>query len=805
MIKNYFKTALRKLNRNKSYTLINVLGLSLGITCALMIFLIVRFELTFDDFHSKKDRLYRVNTDRSHPDGILYDFGTQSPLAPALRTDFPDIEKVTVCEFRRSGLITITEDNGAPKKFQENEGIVYIEPEFFDMFDFGWKIGSPGNSLSEPNSVVLAEEIATKYFPGEDPIGHVIRMDNERDLKVTGVIKDFPTNSDFPFKILISYATLRSIGKTGSGFDITSWNNTSSNVNTFVLLHENNSPSELEGRLPQFVNKYFKNDNPAEVRVYHLQPLSTIHYDTRYGNFSDRTTSVSSLLALAIIGVFLIVTACINFINLATAQAVTRSREVGVRKVLGAQRTQLIGQLLGETFIITSLAAIVSIVLTEVFFSFLTEALELKVTFHPFTDSIIPVFLLTVIGFVTLLSGLYPAFVLSRFQPAIALKGKITSHHSGGIYLRKGLVVLQFAITQTLIIGTFIVMMQMQFLQQMDLGFNKEAVVTVPLPTNEKIKLESLRAQLTNTPGIKDFCFGYSGAASGNRWTSNFRYNDGKEIQKHNADIKTADDHFIPTYSLTLLAGRNLSASDTVKEFVVNEATVRKLGMATPQDAIGKVINFWAGMDIPIVGVVKDFNMNSLHENMSPCLITSRRNSYYEASFKIAMNSSHEVMAQIEKAWSNVYPEYVFERHFIDETLHDFYKQEEKASNLFRIFSGIAIFIGSMGLFGLISFIATQRTKEIGVRKVLGAGVSDILMMFGKEFVQLVVIAFVFAAPIAYFTMNGWLEDFAYRIAIGPGVFVMSITFTLAIAALTVGYRAIRAATANPVDALKYE
>ena len=805
MIKNYFKTALRKLRRSKSYTLINVLGLSLGITCALMIFLMVRFELTFDDFHSKKSRLYRVNTDRTHPDGMLFDFGTQSPLAPALRADFPDIEKVTVCEYTRSGLITITDDQGTPKKFKENDGLVYIEPEFFDMFDFEWVNGSPEASLSEPNCVVLTKEMAAKYFPGENPMGRVIRVDNKRDLKITGVMKNFPTNSDFPFKILISYATLRSIGKTGSGFDIASWNNTSSNVNTFVLLPENHNPSELEGRFPEFVKKYFKNDNPAEVRVYHLQPLSTLHYDTRYGNFSDRTTSVSSLWALVIIGIFLIVTACINFINLATAQAVGRSREVGVRKVLGAQRTQLIGQLLGETFIITSLAAIVSVVLTELLFPLLTGALELKVAFHPITDSMVPVFLIAIVGSVTLLSGLYPAFVLSRFQPAVALKGKITSHHSGGIFLRKGLVVLQFAITQSLIIGTFVVMMQMQYLQQRDLGFNKEAIVIVPLPMNERIKLESLRAQLTNAPGIEDFCFGYSGATSGNRWTSNFRYHDGKDMQKYNTDIKTADNHFIPTYDLTLLAGRNLSASDTVREFVVNEAMVRKLGIATPQDAIGKVINFWGGIDIPIVGVVKDFNMNSLHEGMSPCLITSRINSYYEASFKISMNSSHGAIAQIEKAWSHVYPEYVFEYHFIDETIHDFYKQEEKASNLFRIFSGIAIFIGSMGLFGLISFIATQRTKEIGVRKVLGAGVSDILMMFGKEFAQLVVIAFIFAAPFAYVTMNGWLEDFAYRITIGPGVFIGSITFTLLIATLTVGYRAIRAATANPVKALKYE
>jgi len=799
MIKNYLKTALRKLSRNKSYTLINVTGLSIGITCALIIFLIVRQEMNYDNFHSQKDRVYRVTTVWTRPEDSGKNGASQFPLGPAIRSHFSDIT-VTSINYREGGLFTISNDAGAPKKFQENEGVAYVEPEFFKIFDFPFLQGHP-SLLKEPYTVVLSQNVAKKFFPNENPIGKSLRLDNEIDLKVVGITQDPPTTTDFRFTILIAYATQRA-AKTTDNFD--QWGATYSSINTYLLAPEVWNAGTFEDRVTALA-KSFLDERRRKERSYEVQPLSEVHFNPETGSYTY-ITSRSSLWALSVIGLFLVVTACINFINLATSQAIGRAREIGVRKVLGAFRFQLVNQFIGETFVITFLSAILSVGMTELAVPFLNDAFHFNIRFDLFRDPTAWYFTAALLGFITFGSGFYPAMILSGYQPVDVLKSSSGAKSTGGFWIRKGLVVFQFMIAQALIIGTIVVSNQMDLFQKTDMGFIKEAIVTTEIPVADKSKMETLRSELLKQSGIQNISFGWAPAASGGHWTSRMVYR-GKASEPIEviADVRMADEFYIPTYGIQILAGRNFTAHDTVHELVINEALASKIGFTNPTDAVGETLYLFADFPKPIVGVVKNFNTGSLHENILPMIMGPQVKNYQTMTVKIDMKNSREIIAKIESAWSAAYPEFVFDYQFLDETIGKFYNDEQRVSRLFTIFSFIAIGIGCLGLFGLVSFMAAQRTKEIGVRKVMGASVGDILVMFSKEFVKLILIAFAVAAPGAYFVMNGWLQDFAYRISIGAEVFGLAVALTLIIAGVTVGYRAIKAATANPVDALKYE
>ncbi len=799
MLKNYLTTTLRKLGRQKYFTAINVLGLALGMACCLFIFLIIQYELRFDRFHQKFERIYRIVTDEKINDFTSETMGSPIPLAAALRNDFSQLEKVAVAYGNYGGLFAITQDEGTVRRFQEDERVAFVEPEFFEIFDFPWIAGDP-KSLAEPNCAALTEEFAKKFFGNADPLGRTIRMDNQIDLKVTGVVKDFPIHTDFPFSVLLSWKTLPQ-----TGTNVESWSNLISNINTYAVLPPHYSPQELQSKLVDLKNKY----HPAEIdpnkRAYKVQPLREVHYDGRYGNYGQRTISKTALWALGLIGVFLLITACINFINMATAQALNRAKEVGVRKVLGAFRSQLISQYLGETFIVTALSAALAIVLAELLLPTLNNVLRLRISLDLFGNLAVFPFLSFLILAVSLLAGLYPAFVLSQFMPALALKSKVNASAGGGLLLRRGLVVLQFIISQMLIIGTIIVTTQMDYFRSKEMGFDRQAIVMVPLPENDATKLQALRAQLLQNSHIRNATFGYSSAASGNIWDTNLRHTLNGPEETFVSDLKFADVNYIPTYGLKLVAGRNYVAGDTISELVVNETFARKLGYS-PHELIGKMFKVGSRRPyMPIVGVVQDFHTRPLQEEIRPCLLAAHQRAYQEAGVKIDAQNIKEAMAHIEKNWSAVFPDFVYSYEFLDERIADFYAEELKMSQLFRAFAAIAIFIGCIGLLGLISFVAAQRTKEIGVRKVLGATVLDILTLFSKEFAALILIAFVIAAPVAYLTMNHWLENFAYRINVGLGVFAATIAVTFIIAGVTVGYRALKAALANPVEALRYE
>jgi len=806
MIKNYIKTAWRSLLRNKSYTAINIIGLAIGIAACLLIFLVVHFETSFDNFHSKKDKIYRVVTAYKSKNGFVWGSGVPLPVAEGLRTDFPQIKDVAAV-FRYGGHYTVENSKGqAVKKFKEDDAY-YTEPQFFNIFDFGWLAGDKKTALSEPNTVVLTQDEADKFFGNwHDAMGKVIKYENKTSLKVTGILKNLPANTDFPIKIVASYATIK---EKGSNFydNLKDWVSTFGTHYVFMVLPDNMNVNLFNKDLEVFTKKH----KPAEYakQGFQLQALGDMHYNTDVSIFSFHPFSKQLLSALSLIGAFLLVIACVNFINLATAQAVNRSKEVGIRKVLGSNRKQLVFQFISETFIITVCAVILAIGLAEITLPLLNKLLEIKLSGAFFTDPTILLFLFGVIISVTLLSGLYPAMVLSGFNPITALKNKVASARTSGISLRRALVVLQFCIAQVLVIGTLVIIHQMDYFRTKSLGFEKDAILTVPFPGDSisKTKLNSLRDQLMQQPGIKDVSYSFTSPSDNDSWSSDFTYNNSGKKTDFAASLKWADAEYFKLYKLQFVAGQAYAKSDTIHSYIVNQTLLKRLGVQDPKEAIGKYINLWGDKTktAQIVGVVKDFNVSSLKDEIPPVLMSSWKNVYQVINIKIQPENINGTLASVEKLWNNNFPDGLYEYQFLDDKIAEFYKSEDQLSTLYKIFAGIAIFISCLGLYGLVSFMAVQRTKEVGIRKTLGASVSHIVYLFSKEFTLLILIAFAISAPIGWYFMNKWLQAFTYKVSLGPGIFILAILVSIAIAWITVGYKAIRAALVNPVKSLRSE
>lgn len=801
MFKSYFKTAFRNLKRNKSYALINTLGLATSIAACLLIFMVVQFENSFDNFHSKKKNIYRIGTEFHSQDGVHYSDGVALPVAKGLRLDFPQIKQIASI-FKNGGQITV-DNNGKSKKIVE-ENFYYAEPEFFKIFDFEFLSGSAKASLKNPTDAVLTKATAEKFFGSwKAALGKTIKHNNKNIYTVTGILTDVPANSDFPLGIVVPYSATQNTYLKGNLED---WVSTFGGASTFVVLPPELPQSAFDTQLKAFATKH----KPAEYAhdTYVSQPLSEIHFDDRFGNYRDHTFSHSLINALSLIGLFLIVIACVNFINLATAQAVNRSKEVGVRKVLGSSRNQLATQFLGETALIVILALIIAIVIAAAALPFLNKLLEVNISINIFTSAPLLFFVLAVAIVVTLLSGIYPAIILSGFNPITALKSKVTAKMVGGISLRRGLVVLQFAIAHVLIIGMFIVVKQMNFFRNASLGFTKAAIINIPLPGDNinLTKLDYLRNQLLANPYIKNVSFSFTSPSSDNNWNSDFKFDHSNKTTSFSANLKWADPDYFKIYNLQFVAGQAYSASDTVREFVVNETLLKKLGIANPKDAIGKELNFWNGGKVAnIVGVIRDFNSNSLREPMAPVVLSTFKDVYQTINLKIKPGAQKSALPFVEKLWTSTFPDNVYEYKFLDDTIKNFYKQEDQLAQLYKIFAGIAIFISCLGLYGLVSFMAVQRTKEVGIRKVLGASARNIVYLLSREFTILIVIAFLISAPIAYYIMHKWLQNYTYRISLDASIFILAIISSIIIAWITVAHRAIKAAVANPIKSLRTE
>jgi ABC-type antimicrobial peptide transport system permease subunit len=568
-----------------------------------------------------------------------------------------------------------------------------------------------------------------------------------------------------------------------------------------VRLKPHVSPAEVEKVLPAYVTKY--RPKSRNVHHYKLQPLADMHFDARYGGVMEKR----NLWILSFIALFIIVTACVNFINLATAQALKRSREVGVRKVLGSLRGQLFWQFIAETALITVSGIVVAIGLSLLVLPYVNALFKTTMVLSVFTDPSLAVFILALAVIVTFLAGSYPGLILARFKPVAALKGKISNQHIGGFNTRRALIVTQFAISQMLIIGMIVIFGQMRYARRSDLGFDKDAVVMVPMGVDSTgITIRTLRDRMAQIPGVERVSACFAAPSSNENWGTSFKYDNRAEDEAFSLSVKSADDQYLPAFGMELAAGRNIFPADSVREFLVNETFVKKLNLKSPSEVIGRTLAINGGnTKAPIVGVVKDFHDQSFHSDINAVCIATLKNNYQTYAVKINLKNAKSVLATLEKTWSGFFPDQIYEFQFLDEKIAAFYETEETMLKLIQAFSFIAIFIGCLGLYGLVLFMASQKTKEIGIRKVLGSSIPQILWIFGKEFARLILIAFVIAAPVAWWLMSNWLQDFKFHIRVSPLFFVLTILLMFVIASLTVGYQAIKAALTNPVKSLRSE
>lgn len=799
MFRNYLKTALRNLSRNKSNSAITIAGLVVGFAAFLLIFLVIQYEESFDDFHTNKDNIYRVVRIGRNPENREYRTGVPFPVTNGLRTELTQLTN-SAAVFGDNGVqINITAPDGSTlKKFKE-EHVLIAEPQFFKMFDFSLAEGNIATALNEPNTTLLTKDVASKYFGDwKTAINKTIRLYGS-DMKVTGILNNPPSNTDFPLSVVVSYASLE------QNINKDDWGSISDQNYCFVQLSNKASLAQFNKLLDAFTKKHITPVNPGYDLA--LEPLNEIHFDERYGNFNGRTFSKDLIFALSIIGIFLLVIACVNFINLTTARAVNRAREVGVRKVLGGNRSQLVFQFLGETGVTTLLALLGSVVVVFICLPFVNNLLEIHLSISLLLSTEFILFMILAFVVVTFLSGFYPALVLSGFKSVNVLKSSIGVNNKD-ISFRRALVVFQFMIAQALIIGTLVVASQMDYFRNADMGFNKEAVINADFPGDSlsRTKTGFLLNELNKMPGVQHVSFSTFTPSAGGGWYTDLRKTSNQSTTNPDMIVcmKPADTGYFRLYNLPIVAGRVYFPSDTMREFVVNETVIKKLGIRNNADAIGTLINV-NGRTCPIVGVVKDFHIYSLRDAIGPVVMTTMKNNYGTANIKINMNQAKNVIASMQKTWSKYFPDYIFEYSFLDQSIADYYKQEEQLSVLYKIFSGIAIFVSCLGLYGLISFMAVQRRKEIGIRKVLGAPVKDIVVMLSKEFTLLIIISFLIAAPIAWYFMHQWLQQYTFRIVMGTGFFVVTIVCSLCIAWLTVSYTAIKAALANPVKSLRTE
>ena len=784
-----FRIAVRQAVRNKEQTIIKIAGLAVGIAVCLVIFLVVRFETSFDDFHPSRNHIYRVVSVFKTSQGIGYESGVPFPTASALRHDYPQLKNVaSILSLGGDGLITLR----TGKKFQETNSILYAEPQFFDMFAFHWLSGDKQKALTGPNTVVLTRSMAVKYFGDwTSAVGSTLKLDNNRLLQVTGVLEDVPANTDFPLRVVISYATLRNTGVSGV---LNNWVSIFAQHYCFVTLPDNLSEATFNKDLANVVRRYKPAENYNEGMM--LVPLKDMHYDTRFNTFHNHPFSRALIRTLNLVGLFVLLIACVNFVNLSTAQAINRAREVGVRKVLGGTRLQLLRQFMAETCLLVMIATAVAVLSCDMTLPWFNRLLGVNLTL----DAIAGWSLLAVVLGTTVLAGFYPSIVLSGFNPVTAFSSKTVPGNVGS-NLRRVLVVFQFALSQALIICVLIIIGQVDYFRTVPMGFDKDAILITHMPDNSKMRL--LRNQLVQTPGVEKVSFSFASPMDVNTdWNSDIIYN-GVPQHDFGVNLKWADSVYPSLYHFRLLAGRLVPGPYTM---IVNESFLRKLGIHRPSDALGaKVIINGIGDTSIISGVVRDFNIAPLQDTIRPVILENWDRVYSTINIKLTPTMITRALPAIEKIWKEAYPDDVYEYRFLDESIARYYVQENQMASLYKIFAALAVFISCLGLYSLVSFMAANRAREIGVRKVLGASTGNIVYLFTREFILLVLLSFLIAAPVAGFCMEKWLENYAFHFKPGPVLYLEAICISIVIAWLSVGYRSLKASMANPVESLRTE
>ncbi|MBT1700976.1 ABC transporter permease [Fulvivirgaceae bacterium PWU4] len=802
MYKNYLKVAYRNLIKKKSYSLINIFGLALGIACCVLIFMFVHDELSYDTYHVNKDRIYRVTHGESSKDGKTGPFWVwgNAPVGPALKSDFPEIDKVV----QFSGRADILLSNG--DKLYQEDGVFFMDSTAFDVFS--WKVlrGDPKTALADPYSIVLTETTAKKYFGDEDPVGKTLKGSESSgrsaagDYTVTAVMEDVPANSHFRFNALLSLNTFRK-----SRPEIfNEWGYV--DMYTYFLVNDQFNEAAFKSKIPDFIKRNIQ--YPDSRYTIAIEPLKNAYLGTDADRQPGETGSMSNIYVFSVIGVFILAIAMINFMNLSTARSLERSKEVGIRKSVGADRRNLISQFLGESLLIVCLSTVVALVIVVTALPYMTDFIGKEFAIEGFVTWQNISFFVAVMSVVGLIAGSYPALVLSGFNPVMILKG-ISRSQAGGANMRKGLVVFQFSLSIALIAGTIVVYDQMSLLLNKDLGFDKEQMLIVDYNYDGAVnnKSQALKTELEKNPSIVSVAFTRSvpGGYYPHAYTQ-IEAPDG-EMKGQGQPIFQVGMDFVTHFGLELVAGRTYSKeypSDSSKALVLNESAARQYGYTDPKQIVGKKFDQWGRAGV-VIGVVKDFNFTSLHRTIEPLTLPFEPYACRYMCIKVKSAGMRETINAIGEVWKQLAPHRPYLYSFLDDDFERQYKSDLMFRRLFTTFACLAIFIACLGLLGLATYTAQQRTKEIGIRKVLGADVRHIVALLSADFMKLVLIAVAIATPVAWYAMNQWLQGFAYRMEIHPTVFILAGLIALSIAVFTISFQSIKSALMNPVKSLRSE
>jgi len=801
MFKNYLKIALRHFSKHKGYSFINIMGLAIGIACCILIMMYVLDELSYDRYHENADRIYRITRVWYNQDGTksLHLGHVAAPVAPLLANDFPEI--IHAVRFRNVGRFLVGYDD----RYFEEDRLFFAEEDAFQVFSYEMIKGDPSTALQDPSAVVITEEMAHKYFGDVDPVGKTLNFQvygEQGDLNVTGVIKTIPRNSHFHADFLVSFKTYEFV--VGEE-ELQNWG--SNNYATYLLMPEGYDIERLKRQLDPFIDRHL-GETYSERTKLKIQRLTDIHLHSHLDSELEANSDIAYVYIFSVIAFFVLLIACINFMNLATARSAGRAREVGLRKVVGARRGQVIQQFLNESIIMAFMALVLAVIMVALVLTPFNHFIQRDLSLNLFKNPGILLGFMGICLFVGVVSGGYPAFFLSAFRPVNILRGAPGSER-GRFSFRTVLVVFQFVISIILIVCVGIVNNQLEYMRDKRLGFDKENVVVLPSSPYIQAHLETVKQQLFRHESIVSVSAAKRVPSGRLLDSSRARVIDGDREENINFRIALlrVDHDYIPTFGMELAAGRNFlrtMPTDSMEAFILNETAVQRIGWRSAEDAIGKGFDYNLRRG-RIIGVVKDFHFESMHQPISPIVLMISASSLNQVSVRIRPGGIPETLEFLEEKWREYRPRHPFYYYFIDEQFDGLYHSEEKLRQIFSIFASLAIFIACLGLFGLASFSVEQKTKEIGIRKVLGATIPGITVLLYKEFTKWVLAASLIAWPIAWFTMQRWLQDFAYRIDISWHLFLLSGLLALMIAWITISYQAIRAALANPVNSLRYE
>ncbi len=809
MLSYNLRFSLRHLQREKLNTTLHLVGLTLGMSVCLLIGLFLRYEFQFEHDNKNADRIYRVNSVWTESTRQFDVYATSEKLSEVIRREMTGVDKVTLARAEYKSLVEV-----APQRIFKQEHILIVEPEFLDIFQVELIRGNK-SAFKAPYQALLNETTAKKYFGSEDAVGKTFKYRDKFMMTVAGVFKDLPHDTHLPASMLLSYVSSDPFMDNGDTWNFSDFPWSRLSVSTYIVAGENFDLQNLNDQLGSVANKNINSAPTLGKNIrggFELQGLTDIHFDTkRFGGGPwVSAMNVSWLWFYAGIGLVVLLLACINFLNLTTAQAISRSKEVGIRKAIGAQKTQLLGQFLSEAFVITLCSGVLAVVISKLLIPYLNSLLGKQITFSPFQSWELLAELLFFIVLTSILAGFYPAWLVSKFKPVVVLKSGTSGAKGGGQLLRKSLVVLQFTISSGLLVAVLLLAQQADFLHNSDLGFDKENIVRIEIGNHDRMQV--FANDLLRIPGIKDVSFSRTPPISDDHWWNSIK----KVTSDENKSVCAiyADSRFFSVYDLSLVSGiipKQLEAvsGDTAtkggtKQVVVNEKLLKELDMGTPQEAIGKHF-LWDG-DTEISGVVADFNNEPLNYTISAAVIYQDKKVYSHANVKLEANADiRKTLAMIEATWKRHFSDGVFEYTFVDKQVDAYYSSESTLYSLFRLFAGIAVLISYLGLWGLVVYASRQRVKEVGIRRVMGASVAEILVLLTKDFLVLVLMAFMIAAPVTYFCMQNWLNNFAFHISIGWMPFAVAASTLISVALLTISVQMVKAASTNPVKSLRTE